>query len=104
MIDRSIATIALPPGPTTALEPTINDQHTRRCSVWSGYDTTTLVCRGDIHARLLQVANSELAKERAAKEEAAARASKAEREVDLARARAAVLENKLAVGSRLAIL
>ncbi len=47
---------------------------------------------------LVQVANSELARERAAKEEASARASKAEREVDQARARAAVVENKLTVG------
>lgn len=45
-----------------------------------------------------QVAHSELAKERAASEEATARASKAERELDQARARAAVLDNKLAVG------
>eukprot|EP00752_Nemacystus_decipiens_P006496 g5849.t1 len=43
-----------------------------------------------------EVAHSELAKERAASEEAAARASKAERELDQARARAAVLDNKLA--------
>ncbi|CAM9766165.1 unnamed protein product [Ectocarpus sp. 6 AP-2014] len=43
-----------------------------------------------------EVAHSELAKERAGAEEAAARASKAERELDQARARAAVLDNKLA--------
>lgn len=43
------------------------------------------------------MAHSELAKERAGAEEAVARASKAERELDQARARAAVLDNKLAV-------
>lgn len=45
-----------------------------------------------------QVAHSELADERSANEEATARASKAERELDQARARAAVLDNKFAVG------
>lgn len=44
-----------------------------------------------------QIAQSELASERAVKEDAVARASKAEREVDQAKARAAVLDNKVAV-------
>ena len=44
-----------------------------------------------------QAAHSEVSKERSAKEEAVARASKAERELDQARARAAVLDNKLLV-------
>ena len=38
-----------------------------------------------------------MSKERSVKEEAVARASKAERELDQARARAAVLDNKLLV-------
>ncbi|CAN0047646.1 unnamed protein product, partial [Laminaria digitata] len=42
-----------------------------------------------------EAAHSEVSKERSAKEEAVARASKAERELDQARARAAVLDNKL---------
>lgn len=44
-----------------------------------------------------QTAHSEVSKERSVKEEAVARASKAERELDQARARAAVLDNKLVV-------
>ncbi|CAM9470559.1 unnamed protein product [Pylaiella littoralis] len=43
-----------------------------------------------------EVAHADLAKERSGNEEATARASKAERELDQARARAAVLDNKLA--------
>ncbi|CAM9373044.1 unnamed protein product [Sphacelaria rigidula] len=43
-----------------------------------------------------EIAQSELASERAVKEDAVARASKAEREVDQAKARAAVLDNKVA--------
>lgn len=44
-----------------------------------------------------QVAQTELAAERTAKDEAIVRASKAERELDQAKARAAVLENKTSV-------
>lgn len=44
-----------------------------------------------------QAAQSELACERSTKDEAVARASKAEREVDQAKARGAVLDNKVAV-------
>lgn len=44
-----------------------------------------------------QTAHSEVSKERSVKEEAVARASKAERELDQARARSAVLDNKLVV-------
>ena len=44
-----------------------------------------------------QAAHSDVSKERSGKEEAVARASKAERELDQARARAAVLDNKLLV-------
>lgn len=50
-----------------------------------------------------QIAQSELTSERAAKEDAVARASKAEREVDQAKARAAVLDNKVAVSGSVVI-
>ena len=51
----------------------------------------------DVYLVAPQAAHSEMSKERSTKDEAVARASKAERELDQARARAAVLDNKLVV-------
>lgn len=58
--------------------------------------TTNSLCPG--LAR--KTAQAELASERAGKEEALLRASRAERELDQARARAAVLDNKVTVSSK----